>query len=389
MLGLMIALIIGLNNLTFHLVTKPQNIGTAQMIYGWGRLYKPMIYDSSGADMVSFGFSWVRDIFDPVPVQALTGKKFFNFGISGATSFESLRLVQNAIYVHKPKEVLLNLGSFYDAPIASRLEHQFDERILYVNRDGSVNTKAGLNRLVKINTSGAALGFNFAFLEALWRNRRGTPMDEILPSYERRDWRDFASTAQDFRDWMTVPYAPSMGASGRGSTIGPMLNDLKAAVGLLCDAGVDIHLYQSPYICGGDGAQTRAGLTLMREMAKSCKSSISFHSFNYPNAVTLEGVVITPGLSTFYRPDGHPRPPLGQLMLTRIFGLEHRPGAPPLPADFGADLMKLDAVVAENWIATRAARCYGHWEDGEYQRTLEEARQLTPVWQSLWNPHHQ
>ena len=389
MLGLMIALIVGMNNLTFYLVTQPQNIGTAQMIYGWGRLYKPMIYDSADAEMVSFGFSWVRDIFDPVPAQELTGKKFFNFGISGATSFESLRLVQNALYAHKPKQVFLDLESFYDAPIASRLEHQFDERILYVNRDGSVNTRAGLNRRVKINSSGAALGFNFAFLETLWKNRQGLPMDEILPSYQRRDWRDFASTAQDYRNWMTQPSRPNPNDAGKGTNVKPKLDDLKAAVGLLCDAGVDIHLYEAPYICGGDGTVTRAGLTLMREMAQTCKSSISYHSFRYPNAVTLEGAVITPGPSTFYRPDGHPRPPLGQLMLTRILSLEDKPGAPPLPADFGADLMKMDTIEAEDWIASRAARCYGHWEDGAYQRVLDDAMRLTPIWQSLWNPVHQ
>lgn len=176
LLGLMVAVIIGLNNLTFHLIRLPQNIGTAQMIYGWARLYKPMIYDSVDAKSVSFGYSWVRDIFDPAKVETLTSEAFFNFGISGATSFESYRLIQNMLHVHRPDRVFLDLESFYDAPMASRVEHQFDERILYVNRDGSLNPTARLHRTIKINTSGAALGFNFAFLETLYKQKTGVPM---------------------------------------------------------------------------------------------------------------------------------------------------------------------------------------------------------------------
>lgn len=384
LLAVTIAVIIGLNNLTFHLVRQPQNVGTAQMIYGWARLYKPMIYDSVDATSVSFGYSWVRDIFDPVKAEALTGESFFNFGISGATSFESLRLIENMLYVHKPKRVFLDLESFDDAPVASQVEQQFDERILYVNRDGSVNPNATLHRIIKINTSGAALGFNLAFLETLYKQRQGIPIEELLPSYQRRDWRDFASTVADMRTWLTVATTPVAGDQSRGSSKMPKLQDLTKAVTLLCAAGVDIHLYEAPYICGGDGTASRAGLAVMRSLAKSCQSKITYHSFRYPNAVTVEGLVAPDRPSLFYRPDGHPRPSLGQLVLTRILGLEGRPDAPPLPADFGTDLMALSPEAAERWISERAARCYGHWPEGGLQATLNETNRLMPQWQSRY-----
>ncbi|NOX72184.1 MAG: hypothetical protein GXP03_00685, partial [Alphaproteobacteria bacterium] len=93
-----------------------------------------------------------------------------------------------------------------------------------------------------------------------------------------------------------------------------------------------------------------------------------------------EGVFATPGLSTFYRPDGHPRPPLGQMILTRILKLENTAGAPVLPRDFGGDLMAMTPREAEAWINKRAARCRGQWVEGEYQQIEADATKLIPKW---------
>jgi hypothetical protein len=383
LLGLVILVIVGSNNLVFRMIRSPEHVTTAQMIYGWARLYKPMVYDSVDADIVSFGFSWVRDIFDPVPASALTGKTFFNFGVSGATSFESLRLIQNALAIDPPEHVFLDLESFFDAPRASLVEQQFDERILYVNRDGSPNTQAAFNRWIKINTSGAALAFNIRFFETLWDMRAGKTREEVLPSYERRDWRQNQGDIDLYRAWMTT--------NARGERAVKQLTtrsfvDLEQAVRLLCDAGVRVHLYEAPYICGGNGDDTREGLALMRRLQASCTTPITYHSFRYPNAVTMEGLSKDAGLSLFYRPDGHPRPPLGQMMLTRIFALQDHPDAPPLPKDFGVDLMTLGDDEAEAWIAEHAARCYGGWRPGAYAATLAEMESLMPRWREMYGP---
>lgn len=377
LLGVVILVIVGGNNLTFQLVKSPKNIEMAQMIYGWARLYKPMMYDSAKPKTVSFGFSWVRDIFDPAKARQLTGEEFFNFGLSGATSYESFLLLQNALYVHKPDRVLLDMESFYDAPKASRVEHQFDERILYVNRDGSFNGRAKLHRFVKINTSGAALGFNFEFLKTLYKARQGTPLEELLPSYQRRDWGEYASTAEDMKRWMK---------DGKPQRAHPAksykFNDLGASVRLLCDANIDIHIYEAPYICAESSRATRAALALMREMQKTCDAPITYHNFRYPNAVSMEGVFIGPGPATFYRPDGHPRPGLGQMMLTRILSLQDNPNAPPLPRDFGVDLLAMDEKATDDWLEIRQARCDGNWNEDDLSQIEADAARLMPLWNS-------
>jgi hypothetical protein len=380
LLLVVIVVIVVANNLTFYLIRSPKYVGMAQMIYGWARLYKPMIYDDVKPASISFGFSRVRDIFDPVKAEDLTGERFFNFGISGATSFESFRLVQNALAVYAPKRVFLNMESFRDAPRASMVELQFDERILYVKRDGSVNPTAKLNRIIKINTSGAALAFNFRFLKTLWAANNGAPLEDLLPSYERRDWREMPDTIADMKRWMVKGGNPQEINSEPGGRYLGTYKDLEASVGLLCEANVEINVYEEPYICGAGGADTKTVLALLRNKAQSCKSKITYNVFRYPNAVSMEGVFATPGLSTFSRPDGHPRPPLGQMVLTRILNLEGTAGAPELPRDFGGDLMAMSPTEAEAWIDKRAARCRGDWDAQELKQVEADAAKLIPIW---------
>jgi hypothetical protein len=385
MLALVISVVVIGNNLTFQLIRAPQNVGTAQMIYGWARLYKPMIYDDVRPKSISFGYSWIRDIFDPRKAGELTGEEFFNFGLSGATSFESYRLLQNALSVHVPDRVFLDLESFRDAPRARLVEHQFDERILYINRDGSVNKTAKLNRIIKINTSGSALAFNIRFLKTMYQVKQGVPIEDLLPSYQQRDWRNMAETIATFNSWMTEGGNPRDQAGGPGGEFLTTFNDLAASVRLACAAKVDVHIFESPYICGVGGADTKAALALMRNIAKTCAAPITYHTFRYPNAVTMEGILTEPNLSTFYRPDGHPRPPLGQLMLTRILGLEGTKNAPPLPNDFGADLMAMEDTAAVDWLDKRAARCNGNWAEGEYEAMEEDADKLFPQWRDIFD----
>jgi len=385
LLGLVVASIIGLNNLTFSLIRAPENIGTAQMIYGWARIYKPMLYDYAEADSVSFGYSWVRDLYDPVKASALTGERFFNFGMSGATSFESRRLIENMLYIRPPKRVFLDVESFYDAPPASLVESQFDERLLYVNRDGSVNRRARLERFIKLNSSGAALGFNMAFLKTLYLQRQGVPVEDLLPSYERRDWRDWSDNIAQLKGWLEGTVEPPVQIGDADSPRQPDFEDLRVSMQKLCEANVEINLVESPYICGS-GIITRRVRALAKEIGASCKAPISYNSFRYANAVTIEGIVGTPRLSTFYRPDGHPRPSLGQMMLTRIMGLEGKPGAPPLPKDWGGDLMAMSDAEAEAWIAAREGRCDGSLSPGALAAMIEEAEALTPEWRRRYGP---
>lgn len=374
LLATVLVIIIG-NNVVFQLIKSPKNITTAQMIYGWARLYKPMIYPSAKPDAVAFGFSWVRDIFDPKIAGELTGETFFNFGMSGATSFESLRVLQHAMSVHKPKRVFLDLQSFADAPRVSLMENQFDERILDVNRDGSPNESAALQRTIKINTSGAAIAFNIRFLEFLWAEKNGTPREELLPSYQRRDWVEYSDAAEDARRW-TSEYRNEPPDKTDGLV--HSLNDLEDGLELLCNRNVEVFLVENPYICGKIH-DMRRGHALIRKMQAQCSAPMSFWVFHYPNAVTMEGLS---GIKTsnFYRPDGHPRPTLGQLMLTRMLGLEGQENAPPLPRDFGANLLAMSQADADAWLTKKNNRCLGQWDEAERTEVLEDLERLTPIW---------
>jgi hypothetical protein len=379
--------VMGINNLVYQLIRSPENIGTAQMIDGWARLYKPMIYDDVKPKIVSFGFSWVRDLFDPPKIEALTGRSFFNFGMSGATSFESYRLIQNALAAHTPEVVLLDLRSFYDTPREHLTESQFDERILYVNRDGSQNPHAELFRFLKINTSGAALAFNYRFLSTKWRLMSGERREDVLESYERRDWSKASGRIEATRRLISEPrvFGAETDPRIRGSLT---YNDLEASMRLLCSQGVDIKLFEAPIMCGYNMSQTLQALTMVREVASSCKSKISFHVFRYPNAVTLEGLAENPGLSLFYRPDNHPRPPMGELIVTRLFDLGGLPGSPPLPRDFGENVAAMPAKEAEDWVTSRGKRCYGQWEKGALDSTLADLELLREPWRKRFEGTH-
>ena len=379
LLAVVFVFVMAINNLVYQLIRAPQNIGTAQMIDGWARLYKPMIFDDVKPEIVSYGFSWVRDLFDPPQIEALTGRTFFNFGMSGATSFESYRLIQNTLAVHKPDIALLDLRSFYDTPREHLMEPQFDERILHVNRDGSPNPNANFFRFVKINTSGAALAFNYRFLTAKQRLISGERRENVLESYEQRDWSKASGRIDATRRLLSEfrEFGAELDPRIRGSL---SYNDLEASMLLLCNAGVDIKLFESPITCGYNMEQTFKALALVRRVAPSCRSKINFHVFRYPNAVTLEGLAKDPGLSLFYRPDNHPRPPLGELIATRMLGLEGSPKSPPLPSDFGEDVAAMTDAEAKQWITTRGKRCYGQWEDGALDATLKDLDRLQGQW---------
>jgi hypothetical protein len=115
-------------------------------------------------------------------------------------------------------------------------------------------------------------------------------------------------------------------------------------------------------MCDAGGSIELSTLRHLREKAASCQAKIAYFNFNYPNAVTLEGVVSPVETSAYYRPDGHPRPNVGILMAASMFNIDFPEGTPPEVAeDFGVDLMA--APDAGAWLQERSARCIGIWAD--------------------------
>ena len=365
--------VILLNNVVFQMMRSSERISTSQMIPGWSRIYKPLMYDVVKPDAVSFGYSWVRDLFDPDIAEPLLDKSFFNFGLSGATSFESMRLIQSSLATHVPEHAFLDISAFPDAPRARLLEHQFDERILHVNRDGSENNMAPIYRWIKVNTGGAALAFNLRFLNIEQKLRFGAQRESLLPPYEQRDW---ALRSDDINFYRALVEQRSEPNNAQDENT---YEDLKKSIGLLCEKGVKVHIYDAPWPCSQPYQVSINQLNILRDLGKTCQS-LTYHMFGYPNVVTMEGLQKYPGQSLFYRPDGHPRPTAGQLILTQILDLQDTDAAPSLPSDFGQDLLKLPEAQAALWVKERAARCEGKWAAGAYKDTLSEMGYLFSKW---------
>ena len=365
--------VILLNNVVFQMMRSSERISTSQMIPGWSRIYKPLMYDVVKPDAVSFGYSWVRDLFDPDIAEPLLDKSFFNFGLSGATSFESMRLIQSSLATHVPEHAFLDIRAFPDAPRARLLEHQFDERILHVNRDGSENNMAPIYRWIKVNTGGAALAFNLRFLNIEQKLRFGAQRESLLPPYEQRDW---ALRSDDINFYRALVEQRSEPNNAQDENT---YEDLKKSIGLLCEKGVKVHIYDAPWPCSQPYQVSINQLNILRDLGKTCQS-LTYHMFGYPNVVTMEGLQKYPGQSLFYRPDGHPRPTAGQLILTQILDLQDTDAAPSLPSDFGQDLLKLPEAQAALWVKERAARCEGKWAAGAYKDTLSEMGYLFSKW---------
>lgn len=366
-----------LNNAIFQLIKSPDQIRTAEMIPGWGRIYKPLLYDAAQPEMVSFGYSWVRDLFDPEIAEPLIGQTFFNFGVSGGTSYESYRFMQGALAYHVPEAAFLDVRAFYDVPRARLTEHQFDDSILRVNRDGSPNTTVALSRWFKMSTAGAVLGSNIRFLRTNLALRAGSTRQDVLEPYQRRDWSIMPDKIADYRRKLTEPSAESFDGDI------PTFSDLAASVKLLCGAGVTVHLYDGPYPCAEPTEIALSRFVLLKGLQAQCASDMTFHAFGYPNAVTMEGLQESVGESIFFRPDGHPRPTIGQLILTRILGLEGRDLAPTLPLDFGVDLLAIPESEARTWIAEKEGRCRGKWSGQTMEQILAELATNYASWADI------
>ncbi|MGB5131339.1 MAG: hypothetical protein WBO00_01895, partial [Steroidobacteraceae bacterium] len=132
----------------------------------------------------------------------------------------------------------------------------------------------------------------------------------------------------------------------------PYMEELERMLDRLCGRDIDIHAYFTPDLAvkgtrGRSLAETLHGLDLLRRRQPDCRARLHYYNFNYPNAVTLDGLAKPERYSRYYRSDGHPRPTVGLLMAARMFGRPFPDGTPQeISADFGVDLMAVDDAEA-------------------------------------------
>jgi len=114
---------------------RDDNQAIVQLLSGWGRTYKPILYDEVQPQVAVFGASWARDAFDPIETTRLLGRSVFNHGVSGATRYETRRFADSALDNPNLRVAIINLNTFYRDKVAARFRYGFDESILNVDAD--------------------------------------------------------------------------------------------------------------------------------------------------------------------------------------------------------------------------------------------------------------
>lgn len=371
---LLVALLVAAVNLVaFRYMLRDDNQAIVQLLSGWGRLYKPILYDEIRPQVAVYGASWARDAFDPIETGRLLGRKVFNHGVSGGTPYETRRFAESSLDNPNLEVAIVNLDSFYRDELGARFRYGFDESILDVDADNRPNSWVGARRAYSLALGGWAVGANIELIRAIYARDRGADRADYLESYQRADL-----TRRRYR----IPQArqrifPEPGApTPPQAELPPRFLDaepehLEILLDRFCAAGVDVYAYFTPHHtrkeeeCDASAREELVALGFLRRKQAACDARIRYFDFSYPNAVTLEGVLTPVEASEYYRPDGHPRPTVGLLMAARMFERDFPPGTPALlQQDFGVDLLAHED--AEGWLLEHAARCVGDWGEAGY-----------------------
>jgi hypothetical protein len=360
---------VSVNLFAFQYMRREENQSIVQLLSGWGRIYKPILYDDVAPQVAVFGASWARDAFDPTETGRLLGKRVFNHGVSGGTVYETKRFIESAIGNEALETAIINLDSVYRVR-DERTKYGFDESLLNFDENGNPNRWVSMSRAYSLAFTGWAIGSNLELLSAVRARDSGKSVDQYIPSYQHADMSTRTGALAQARDRI-FPTDEARGAITRppmseaSTYLEAATEEFDDMVDLLCEHEIDVYTYFTPRHatenrCDASASMELSTLRHLRQKAESCPAKIAYFNFNYPNAVTLEGVVSPVKTSVYYRPDGHPRPNVGLLMAASMFDRDFPAGTPPEVAqDFGADLMT--APDAEGWLKERAARCVGVW----------------------------
>ena len=378
MLLLTASVVAAVNLIAWRYMQRPDNQSIVQLLAGWGRMYKPILYDETGPQVAVFGASWARDAFDPVESGRVIGKTLFNHGVSGGTPYETRRFADAALDNPALEAAIVNLDTFYRSEVGARTRYGFDESILDVDPQRRPNRWVGLKRTYSLALTGWAAGANLKLISTIMARDRGVPRREYLEAYQRADHRRRQGRMAGVRARMFAPTPAPPGTDAPVTFETPP--ELDWMIDGFCARGVDVYAYFTPahmqrHSCDAEAGEEFAVLEFLRRKQASCGAKIAFFDFAYPNAMTLEGVFTDVSQSLYYRPDGHPRPTAGVLMAARMFG-RALPASTPvlLEQDFGVDL--LEHADAEGWIRERAARCRGDWGEEGYTAFVEALKAL-------------
>ena len=370
-----VTLVAAVNLVAYRYMLNQNNQTIVQLLSGWGRIYKPILYDEINPAISVFGASWARDAFDPVETGRLLGQTLFNHAVSGGTAYETRRFADSSLDNPNLEAAIVNLNNFYGEESVAQFRYGFDESILNVDSEGVANRWVGLSRAYSLALGGWAVGANIELISAIRARDRGDSNSDYLESYQHADLtrRNMKQTRERIFPTPDQQREPLLQVE-KPEPDPVQLQELGFLLDGFCDRGVDIYTYYTPtharkQSCDLSAKRELTTLSLLRRKQASCNARISYFNFAYPNAVTLEGVLSPVTSSLYYRADGHPRPTVGLLMAARMLEREFPAGTPVmLEQDFGVDLLTHED--AEGWLLERAARCEGDWgEDGHSDYT--------------------
>jgi hypothetical protein len=364
-------LVATVNLAAYRYMLSDDNQAIVQLLSGWGRIYKPILYDEIKPEIAVFGASWARDAFDPLETSQLLGRSVFNHGVSGGTPYETRRFADSALDNPNLQAAIINLNTFYRTKNRARFRYGFDESILDVDANHQPNRFVGLRRAYSLALGGWAVGANIKLISTILARDRGVAKPDYLESYEQADLTRY--NMKSTRDRI-FPNSAQMAANKlQESTLEPVQTDqpeLEIMIDGFCGIDVDVYAYFTPghvrkQSCDPGAREELAALAFLRRKQSSCKARIHYFDFSYANAMTLEGVLTPVQSSHYHRPDGHPRPTAGLAMAASMFERPFPADASALLAqDFGVDLLSHED--AEGWLLRRAARCQGDWGKSGY-----------------------
>ena len=366
-------LVASVNLVAYNYMLRENNQTIVQLLAGWGRMYKPILYDEAKPNVAVYGASWARDAFDPDATGRIIGLKVFNHAVSGGTPYETRRFADSSLDNPDLQAAIINLNTFYRSEAGARVRYGFDESILDVDPEHKPNRWVALKRTYSLALTGWAAGANMKLISTIMARDDGVPRSDYLKAYQQADHTRRSSKLKIARQ--RIFPQPGHTAEPSQPDTPPRhdfaaLEELDAMIEGFCAHGIDIYAYYTPshvrqQNCDLQATEKLATLEFLRHKQTTCDARISYFDFSYPNAVTLEGVLTPVTSSEYYRPDGHPRPTMGALMAASMFDRQYPPGTPAVVGeDFGVDLLTHENP--EGWLFERAARCEGDWGENGY-----------------------
>ncbi len=368
-----VLIVASVNLVAYRYMLRENNQAIVQLVAGWGRMYKPILYDELMPNVTVYGSSYARDAFDPIETGRLLELNVFNHGVSGGSAYETRRFAASSLGNPNLEAAIVNLNTFSHSEREARVRYGFDESILNVDSDNRPNRWVGLRRAYSLALTGWAAGANMKLFKAILARDDGAARSDYLRSYQS----DNLTRHQPALELTKERIFPESGYKPD-----PSIRDLPPPVHMaelveldlmidgFCEQGVDVYAYYTPQHALWQACDLQASLKIstlefLRRKQATCDAKISYFDFSYPNAVTLEGVMVPVTSSKYFRPDGHPRPTVGLLMAASMFSRKFPQATPTvLKQDFGVDLISHQD--AEGWLLERAARCEGDWGDSGY-----------------------